>query len=177
MLLVFHMFSLNMVINTYTCTTDFFFWGRGLYVLYSLLRLFHSIWAEPILRCGENGWSLRKNTRKQNLACLTCYPSWAWTHSYEMTSDLECWRLMTLTTKPQGPPSLLLTGGMAIVCVCVFGFNVAFNNFSVISRRCLVATGSLMLTFIVLPHWSIMSQTLEMIPHPVTLSWHCVDQS
>ena len=38
------------------------------------------------------------------------------------------------------------------VCVCVFEFNVAFNNFSVISRRCLVATGSSMLTFIVLPH-------------------------
>ena len=38
------------------------------------------------------------------------------------------------------------------VCVCEFGFNVAFNNFSVISRRCLVVTGSSMLTFIVLPH-------------------------
>ena len=38
------------------------------------------------------------------------------------------------------------------VCVCVFGFNVAFSNFSVISRRCLVATGSSVLTFIVLPH-------------------------
>ena len=38
------------------------------------------------------------------------------------------------------------------MCVCEFGFNVAFNNFSVISRRCLVATGSSMLTFIVLPH-------------------------
>ena len=58
------------------------------------------------------------------------------------------------------------------MCVCVFGLNVAFNYFSVISRRCLVATGSSMLTFIVLPHWSIMSQTLDMIPHPVTLSWH-----
>ena len=62
-------------------------------------------------------------------------------------------------------------------CVCVFRFNVTFNNFSVISRRCLVATGSSMLTFIVLPHWSIMSQTLDMIPHPVTLSWNWVDQS
>ena len=60
--------------------------------------------------------------------------------------------------------------------VCVFGFNVAFNNFSVISRRCLVATGSSVLTFIVLPYWSIMSQTLDIIPHPVTLSWHWVDQ-
>ena len=37
-------------------------------------------------------------------------------------------------------------------CVCVFGFNVAFNNFSVISRLCLVATWSSMFTFIVLPH-------------------------
>ena len=51
--------------------------------------------------------------------------------------------------------------------VCVFGFNVAFKKFSVISRRCLVATGSSVLIFIVLPHWSIMSQTLDMIPHPV----------
>ena len=63
------------------------------------------------------------------------------------------------------------------MCVCVFGFNVAFNNFSVISRRCLVATGSSMLIFVVLPHWNIMSQTLDMIPHPVTISWHWVDQS
>ena len=60
---------------------------------------------------------------------------------------------------------------------CLFRFNVAFNNFSVISRRCLVATGSSMLIFIVLPHWSIKPQTLDMIPHPVTLSWHWVDQS
>ena len=65
-------------------------------------------------------------------------------------------------------------------CCCLFGFNVAFNNFSVISRRFLVATGSSMLTFIVLPHWSIMPKTLDtldMIPHPITLFWHWVDQS
>ena len=31
-------------------------------------------------------------TRKQNLACPTCYPSYAWTHIGEMTSDLECLR-------------------------------------------------------------------------------------
>ena len=60
---------------------------------------------------------------------------------------------------------------------CLFGFNVAFNKFSGISRRCLVASGSSLLTFIVFLHWSIMPQTLDMIPHPVTLSWHCVDQS
>ena len=57
------------------------------------------------------------------------------------------------------------------VCVCVFGFNIAFNNFSVISRQCLVAAGSSMLTFIVLPYWSIMFQTHSMT-HPVILSWH-----
>ena len=38
------------------------------------------------------------------------------------------------------------------LCVCVFGFNVAFNNFSVISRRFMVVAGSSMLTFIALPH-------------------------
>ena len=58
---------------------------------------------------------------------------------------------------------------LILCCCCLFGFNVVFNNFSVISRRCLVATGSSVLTFIVLPHWSIMPQTLAMVPHPVTL--------
>ena len=37
-------------------------------------------------------------------------------------------------------------------CCCLFGFNVVFNKFSVISRRCLVATGSSVFAFIVLPH-------------------------
>ena len=67
-----------------------------------------------------------------------------------------------------------------LVVVCFFGFNVAFNNYSVISRRCLVPTGSSMLTFIVLLHWSIMPDTkswLDIIPHPLTLSWYWVDQS
>ena len=59
-------------------------------------------------------------------------------------------------------------------CCCLLGFNVAFNNFSFVSQRCLVATGSWMLTFIVLPHWSIMPQTLDMIQHPVTLSRHII---
>ena len=61
--------------------------------------------------------------------------------------------------------------------VCLFWFNVAFNNVSVISRQCLVATGGSVLTFIVMPHWSIMPQTLDMMQHPLTLSWHWVDQS
>ena len=33
------------------------------------------------------------------------------------------------------------------MCVCVFGFNVAFNNFSLISRRCLITAGSSMLIY------------------------------
>ena len=55
------------------------------------------------------------------------------------------------------------------------GLNVAFNNLSVISRRCLDVTGSSMLTFRLLPHWNIMPQTLwHDIPpcHTIlTLSW------
>ena len=47
------------------------------------------------------------------------------------------------------------------VGVCLFQCNVAFNNFSVISQQCLVVTGSSMLTFIALPHWCIMPQTLD----------------
>ena len=39
------------------------------------------------------------------------------------------------------------------ICLFVlFGLNVAFNNLSVISRRCLDVAGSSMLTFIVLLH-------------------------
>ena len=42
-------------------------------------------------------------TRKQNLACATCDPSYAWTHIGEMTSDLECLRwLAALTTRARG---------------------------------------------------------------------------
>ena len=62
-------------------------------------------------------------------------------------------------------------------CCCLFRLNITFNHFSVISWWCLAATGSSMLTFIVLPHWSIMLLTLDMIPHPVTISWHCDHQS
>ena len=42
-------------------------------------------------------------TRKQNLACPTCDPSYAWTHIGEMTSDLECLKwLVALTTRARG---------------------------------------------------------------------------
>ena len=54
-------------------------------------RLFHSFWAESIVRWGEIGRSPEKKhltTRKQNLACLTCDPSEAQTHSGEMRCDL-----------------------------------------------------------------------------------------
>ena len=55
--------------------------------------------------------------------------------------------------------------------VCLFWLSVAFNNFSFIWHHCLVATGNLMLSFLVLPNWSINPQTLDMIPHLVILSW------
>ena len=63
-----------------------------------------------------------------------------------------------------------------VPCLFVwFGLNVAFNNLSVISRRCLDVTGSSMLTFRVLPHWNIMPQTLwhDIPPSHIilTLSW------
>ena len=53
---------------------------------------------------------------------------------------------------------------------CLFRFNVTFNNFSVISRQCLVVTGNSILTFIVLPHWSIMLQTHDMISYHIILT-------
>ena len=63
-----------------------------------------------------------------------------------------------------------------VICLFVwFGLNIAFNNLSVISRRCLDVTGSSMLTFRVLPHWNIMPQTLwhDIPPSHIilTLSW------
>ena len=42
--------------------------------------------------------------------------------------------------------------------------------------RCLDVIGNSMITFRVLPHWNITSQTQEMIFHVVTLYWHWVDQ-
>ena len=39
-----------------------------------------------------------------------------------------------------------------LLFVCLFWFNTAFNNFSVVSRWCLVATVSSVLTFTVLSH-------------------------
>ena len=63
-----------------------------------------------------------------------------------------------------------------MICLFVwFGLNVAFNNLSVISRRCLDVAGSSMPTFRVLPHWNIMPQTLwhDIPPSHIilTLSW------
>ena len=48
-------------------------------------------------------------TRKQNLACLTCGPSWARTHSGEMANDLERWILTSLTIRSRGPPNVAPT--------------------------------------------------------------------
>ena len=98
--------------------------------------------------------------------CLTIPKHWAGQNMWIKSQRLVC---MTRMTRIIHNP--------LCCCCCLFEFNVAFNIFSVISCRCLVATDSSMLTFIVLRHWRIMPQTFDMIPHPVTLSWHCLDQS
>ena len=68
--------------------------------------------------------------------------------------------------------NISLTTGVLFVW---FGLNVAFNNLSVISWRCLDVAGSSMLTFRVLPHWNIKPQTLwhDIPPSHIilTLSW------
>ena len=84
-----------------------------------------------------------------------------WVHSKDSDQTGRTCILLVLSCCPS--TSRTLVGWL-------FWLNIAFNNFSVISRRCLVATRSSMLTFIVLPGWAIMPQTLDMIPHPVTLS-------
>ena len=64
-----------------------------------------------------------------------------------------------------------------IFLCCCNVYMPRFNITFILTQRGLLWKGSSMLTFIVLPHWSIMLQTLDMIPHPVTLFWHWVDQS
>ena len=45
---------------------------------------------EPTCKVGQKRKiPEKKHLTKQNLACLKCDPSWARTHSSEMTSDLE----------------------------------------------------------------------------------------
>ena len=58
------------------------------------------------------------------------------------------------------------------ICICLFVCSglTLLSTLSVISRRCLVVTGSSMLTFIVLPHCGIRSQTLL----PDTTSSHII---
>ena len=65
---------------------------------------------------------------------------------------------ITVTVNPKISYQFLTN--LYIVLVCS-GLISGSTIFSVILRRCLVATGSSMLTFIVLPHWSIMPQTLD----------------
>ena len=57
-------------------------------------------------------------------------------------------------------------------CLVCSGLTSLSIFFSVISRRCLVATGSSMLTFIVLPHWSIMPRDTwhDTIPSHIILT-------
>ena len=52
-----------------------------------LVRIIRSFWAKSIIRWGKNGRSPRKPTRPptNSLAYLTCNPSWAGTHSGQMS--------------------------------------------------------------------------------------------
>ena len=63
----------NAVVFVFSCLFCFCLGGGG-GGCYCLSRLFHSFWAESIIRWGENGRSLRNH--KQNLACLTCNQVW-----------------------------------------------------------------------------------------------------
>ena len=57
-----------------------------------------------------------------------------------------------------------------VVCSRLTSLSTIFQSY----HECLVAKGNSVLTFIVLPHWSIIPRH-STIPHPVTLSWHWVD--
>ena len=63
-----------------------------LFGFYSPSWLFHSFWANSIVRWGKNGKSPRKNTWPPGSRTwlVSSDPSKAPTHSGEMTSDLEC---------------------------------------------------------------------------------------
>ena len=88
-------------LNPYSLQEAFFF-GLGFTAYQDYFVHFEQ---SLIVRWGEKRRFPRKTPdhRKQNLACLTCDPSWARTHSGEMMSGLERLRLATLTTRPMGP--------------------------------------------------------------------------
>ena len=64
---------------------------------------------QSILTWVENGRSPRKSTRPPGRGTwlVSHDPSWAQTHSGEMTSNLECLRLASLTTRPRGATEML----------------------------------------------------------------------
>ena len=62
---------------------------EGAFTFFIWVKIFHSFWAEPIARWGIIGRSPWLVSRD---------PSYARTHSGEMMSDLERWRLAALTT-------------------------------------------------------------------------------
>ena len=68
------------------------FWNDYFFFIW-VLRSVKIILSRVNRKAGQKREIPEKNhltTRKQNLACLTCDPSQAQTHSGEMTSDLEC---------------------------------------------------------------------------------------
>ena len=98
-------------------------------------------------------WKVYRQTARVGLPCTSVqsHQSFCSLHRQNMykeqDKDPHLW---------QRPTSLALLS--AHICCCWL-LNIAINNFSVISRQCLVVTGSSVLTFIVLPLWSIMPRT------------------
>ena len=71
------------------------------------------------------------------------------------------WRKLIESHPKAIPAKFHLNSSCLFVCLFdSFGLNVAFNNLSVISRRCLDVAGSSILSFRMLPHWNITLQTL-----------------
>ena len=111
------------------------------------------------LECTEA--SKRLLTITFNLVSASCrsWKDWSSELPVTMCLTLICPADLTILTNWMSPFPILGVSGVLFQfyfilnsCCCLFGFTVAFNNFSVISRWCLVATGSSVLTFIVLPH-------------------------
>ena len=122
----------------------------------------HPVWSESSLSAWRKLWVFSYPLSAQRrLIRLGGCPGWS---ESSLGAQLLCCFFHVAAHMLFSPYERL----MSLLFVRVQG---RFQQFSVISRRCLVATGRPMLTFIVLHYWSIMPQTLDMIQHPVTLSW------
>ena len=77
-------------VYNFACCTDQIFFSYWVWWPVKIISLNLSQVNHKLGRKRENPEKNHLTTHKQNLACLTCDPSEAWTHSGEMTSKLEC---------------------------------------------------------------------------------------